>query len=476
VLFERTLRGLGIWGLLKRRLPGRSSQARYSSAEAGYALIAGLLLGGRGLSAAEGLREDEEAARIFGLSGAVAEEATMNRALGEMGGLGARSLETDYEAAGRCLAALTLFGEERARPRLRRVVPENPERASEESEGALAALTADVARACLKALPHAVAKACGFWIRFGDGTDLEVEGRCFDAARVGKDGRRQLRLVGVRLGPITVAEQLCEGTRDEGRTLPGVVRRAEALTREMAGKRGRVLDLLDSAYLEKDVLEELGRNRNWRFIVGANQMRPTLIRLAEEQPEAIWANTGPDARRGWRRSEVGVFSFRAEGWSETVTIVARRWEEEEELPGRWRYAFVATNLTTEDLPKSKVKRHGYGSVVWMLYGIKQGCENHLKTPLIDFGLHHPPSGRLGINQVYYALATVAANVAMVIRWRVTPPEDRGMRFWRIRQRYGQMAGVVVESGRCLLVRLAGGSIDPARQRKWLAAFAAAGGL
>lgn len=475
MLVERTMRRLGIWGLLKRRLPARSPASWYSSVEGAYSLVAGLVLEGRGICAAEGLRDDPEVARIFGLSGAVPEEATMERVLEDLAGLEPRTRAEAYAPAGPCLARLGLFGEERKGPRLRRVVPETPERASAVSLEAMAGLTGAVARACLRALPQRIVKACGFWIRFGDGTNLEVEGHCFDAARRGPEGKKQLRTVDVRLGPITIAEDLGEGNRDEGKTLPLVLRQAEPLTREIVGV-GRVLDLLDSAYFEKAVMEELGRNPSWRFIVGANEQRVKLTAMAEEQPEAIWQETGGDAGRGWRRSQVCVFAHQPEGWPERVTIVARRWEKAEELPGLWDYAFVGTNLTAEDLPKSRVKKHGYGPAVWRLYDIKQGCENHFKTPLIDFGLHHPPSSRLGLNQVYYALATVAVNVAMVIRYRVMPGKDRGMRFWRLRQRYLRLAGIVTENARTLLVRLAGGVLPAARQKLWLEAFATAGRL
>ena len=110
----------------------------------------------------------------------------------------------------------------------------------------------------------------------------------------------------------------------------------------------------------------------------------------------------------------------------------------------------------------------------MLYGTKQGRENHYKTPLIDFGLHHPPSGRLGINQVFYAIASAVANVAMVIRYRVLQGKDRGMTFWRFRERYIRIAGRLVEGGRRLIVRLAGACVDAARQVLWEEAFHEAG--
>jgi len=131
------------------------------------------------------------------------------------------------------------------------------------------------------------------------------------------------------------------------------------------------------------------------------------------------------------------------------------------------------NLCAADLPKSRVKEYGFGRYLWMLYGTKQGRENHYKTPLEDFGLHHPPSGRLGINQVFYTLAVAASNLAMVIRYRVAKGEDRGITFWRFRERYVRLAGLLVRGARTLTARLFGAGLEARFQALWSAAFAEA---
>lgn len=142
----------------------------------------------------------------------------------------------------------------------------------------------------------------------------------------------------------------------------------------------------------------------------------------------------------------------------------------------WHYSFFATNLEPGDLPKSRVSRFGYGQYVRMLYGTKQGREVHYQTALDDFGLHHPPSGRLGIDEVFFALVVAAVNVAMVIRYRVLKGEDRGMRFWRFRERYVRLAGRVQRAAATLTCVLFGASVDAAFQTLWLSAFAEAGRL
>jgi hypothetical protein len=422
------------------------------------------------------LREDGLAAEVFGLGGGVASTPTVYRVMCELAGLAERKAAACYEASGPALPALDMFGRARRPARRRRVVPERPEGASEERAAALGAFTRQWAVRCVQAVSQDVARLHGWWVAFGDATDLEVEGDCFDAAVMGREGKKVMRWQTVALGPILVAQRLQEGNVDEGRSMPGLLGEAAEAVRAVAGAKGRVLWLMDAAYLERAVVAALSAHRNWDFIIGANQQRRVLQRLAEERPASEWRETGADARRGWRRTQVCCFVHRPEGWPEPVTIVGRRWIEEGEIEGAWRYAFVATRIEPGALPKGLREKYGYASAIWMLYGTKQGRENHYKTALRDFGLHHPPSCRLGVNQAFYALAVAAVNVAMVMRYRVVPGADRGLAFWRLRERYFRIAGYLVRGARRLTVRLSGLCVDALRQTLWEEAFAAAGRL
>jgi len=475
-LIERAMRRLGVRRILGAHLPGRSPQARYESAEAAWALIASLLLGGRGLCAAELLREDPLAAEIFGLGAGVPEEATMYRVVCELAGLDQRRREETYEKAGAIQPRLSIGGHLKSSPQLRRIVPSAPEAMAPERRAALREAEHALARRCHQSLLHQQTKLAGYTVVFGDGTDLEVQGRCFDAARIGREGERQLRWMTLMLGALMIGQELMAGNIDEAAPLVELVRHSAALIEELAGG-GRVLALLDSAFLEKSVLDVLAERR-WKFIIGANQWRAILMRLAEEQPaELVWKKTGPDAARRWSESEVGVFIHQAENWAHPVTIAARRWREEGELPGTpWHYAFIATNLDKADLPASLIKNHGYARALWALYSTKQGREEHYKTALADLGLHHPPSGRLGVSQAFYALGAMAYNLAMVLRYRVVPNEEEAMRLWRMRQCYFALAGYLVRTGRRLIVRLAGASVHAQRQVLWERAWARAGAL
>ena len=87
----------------------------------------------------------------------------------------------------------------------------------------------------------------GWTVLFGDGSDLQVDGRCFDAADHRRDGEKILRWMTRRVGPVLVDQQLMAGNADEGRSLPGMLRRARPLLAGAAGARSRLLALLDAA-------------------------------------------------------------------------------------------------------------------------------------------------------------------------------------------------------------------------------------
>lgn len=474
VLIEKTMRTLGLRRLIAEHLPSRGRDAQFSMSEGAYAQIAAMLVGGRGIGAAQCLREDKMAAEVFGLEKGAPSPATAYRILCDMSGLSERKESDVYEASGRRLPALDLLGQERQVPKTRRIVPEEPEQAKAEWLARQRAFLAANARRCHKSLPSRHTRLHGWAVVFGDASDAEVEGNCFDAARMGRDGERVIRWMTLMLGPLIVAQELVAGNCDEGLAMPALLDSAKETIGEMTG-RGKVLGLFDAAYFEKQVLERLDA-MGWDFIVCANQQRNVLTRLAGQLPELVWSATGSDAARGWAESQVSCFTHLPEGWSAPVTIVARRWREEGELPGVWHHAFLATRIEPSELPSQLRRKHGYSSAIWMLYGTKQGREKHYKTPLRDHGLHHPPSCRLGVNQAFYTIGAAASNIAMVLRYAVVEKSERGIELWRLRERYVRIAGYLVRTAHTLTVRLSGVCVDALRQTLWQQAFAAAGRL
>jgi len=470
-LVEKVLRSLDISRIIKKHLPKRSDAALYSTEGIVSGVIGSLLVGGRGIGAMEIFRNDPLLSKIFGFDKSAPSPPTVYRMLCELSGLVERNIEDVYETAkGPVHPKLDMFGQEKTEPSLRRIVPETPEKALEENIDSLKTFESKIAIQCGKRLPTSSLCTNHWYTIFGDATDLEVDGQCFDAARIGRDGKKILRWQTLMLGGILVAQQLHEGNIDEGISMPRLIEDARKVVREIIGANKSVLTLLDAAYFEKQVLDLLSFTNHWDFIACANQQRRCLERIAQERPENQWEDSGADAARGWSCSQVCCFTHEPQGWSAPVTIIARRWQTEGEITGIWHYSFIATRIEPGAMPKKLIEKYGYCEALWMLYSTKQGHENHYKTALRDLGLHHPPSCRLGINQAFYAIASAAANIAMVLRYRVVPKSERGITLWRLRELYFRISGRIRRGSRYIHIILSGGNVCAKRQVLWRAAF------
>src|SRR5690606_12580735 len=122
-----------------------SRSGDYSSEEIALQVIAGLLCGGKGFQATTILSHDAELARIFGIN-EVASDSTVYRSMCDFAGLKQRSLSENYVPAGTHLPALDMFGNPATTPRLKRVVPCEPEAMSEECANNLHALLTRMAK------------------------------------------------------------------------------------------------------------------------------------------------------------------------------------------------------------------------------------------------------------------------------------------------------------------------------------------
>ena len=470
VLVERVIRRLGLRKLMDRFLPERSGQ--YSSAEICDQLVAGLLCGGKGFQAAETLRRDRSLRRIFGHEN-VAEEATVWRAICDMAGLKQRSFADTYKPAGAVQPSLDLQGNETKPTAHHRIVADTPEAMPDERRRMLGDLAGQVAVRCAQALANRDLRLAGFVPVHGDGTALEVTGDCFDAARTDYKGNKSLQLMTLAAGPVYIGQRLLPGASDEGTALADLLKTSGKTVGKIA-PTASVLALLDAAFAEKDVVEQL-IDLKWNYIICANQQRQLLERLASEITEPEWTSTGADAGRKWSASGVATMSHLPQDWSQVQKVIVRRYRQADELEATWHYSFLYTDLTERMLPKKQIKHYGFAQYIWMLYSTKQGRENTYKTWLSDLGGHNPASGRLGASEMMCYMQAIAANIHAVISQRVMPKQEKGIRHWRFVRDYIRLAGrLVMESGKTLVVKLAGADIAEKARRWWLEAYAATG--
>jgi len=391
-LVERLAHRTRLWSDARREMPRRTrTGAGYDSTTVLAAMIHGLLSGSRGTYAAEPLREDEALKRLVGLEAGVPEEATVWRTLGQWA-----------EAGG----AAALGGLQRRQ--CRRLIDKTT----------LGAMRVE-----------------GFTPIFIDATWLEVgretkfEGaKCFD-------GSAKLMLSTMWVGPYLVGQRFAregEGELTASLDLVGPAWRDVVRPVKLDAS---VLFLADSLYGNDTALKRFESCKGARYVVGARGLAE-IERVAAEQPEVLWQDTGADERRGWAESALCVHTFQAAPWDRARTAVTRRWRREGEF--LFHYASVLTNLEPTDARVVKMTREhkiGFAQAVYRLYDHKQAMENQFKEALSDLGLHHPPCAELARNEVFYAVAALALNLAVGVRRIALGGAERSMRLWRLRREF-----------------------------------------
>ncbi len=472
-IIERVIRRIGLRKFLNKHLPKRNG--KYSMATIVEQIMVGLLHKGRGFQATEPLRQDPQVAEVFGYED-VADDATVCRATCELADLPKRTLDDAYVPVKHQQPRIDMQGNEKKKRGYRRAVPEQPEAMPEQRQKELETMLLENARLIAQRLPARTFRVAGGMVPITiDGSSLEVRGRCFDAARRNRNGDQSLELMALRVGPVYLSARVVEGASDEGRAMPEFISSTHSTVRDMVGRKP-LLYMIDSAGAEKNIIDAVDAVPNAHYLIGANQNRVKLTQMAMAMPEHVWTSIGPDELRGISEAQVCVMVHKPQDWTHAQNVIVKRWRTSDEYPGApWRYAFIYTDLERKDLPLDRLKKYGFEAYCWMLYDTKQGHENHFKTLLSDFGVHHPVSGRLGATQAFSIISAIASNLYVCVQG-ILPKPDRRIRLDRFLQYYVRLSAKLVRSANRLLVRLAGGSVDPTRKERWQAAFASAGKL
>lgn len=463
-LMERLNQRIGLTTTLTQFLPPRSGE--YSSAIVANQVILGLLAGGRGLSCGEVLLQDPVLSQGLGFP-SVAEESTVGRVLAELAGLQPRKAEDWYVSHTNSTPDLLLSGSEPTR-RLGKRQVKDIEFADPQRLRCIELAREQVLLKLLRRCP----KECLRWGRwvpiFGDGNQLEVTGKCFDAARKDRNGNLSEHLAFTTIGPFFAAAELRPGTQDEGLGMPVLLQRTTDLLQAATLGQESWLFLLDSAFGEKQVLEQLHLFPKARYLVGVNGQRNILERLCQEQPASQWVHE-PRPAPWLEEASYCTFYYQAKEWKAKETVVAIRYREKGDiLP---KFTFLLSNLTRKDIRRDRARLHtsSYEATLWAMYRYKQGMENYQKPAVSDLGLHHPPSGRFGINQIFYNLALLAYNLGTFLSRCALPQEYRGMRLWRMRNILFRLAGRITVHARTTTIHLAT-AVRPWIQKLWADIF------
>jgi len=420
VLAERLASRLRFWTTLEKHLPHR---AGFDWMTIIKSMVSGLLTGAQGTYATQDLREDAALLSLLDLEGAP-EEATVWRATKGLG---------EMQRSG--------------------LLPQVQLRWTHNI----------LAKANRKDLLR-----YGFFPVFADGSLLEGSRRR-EATKYIKDKGEGLVWSTVFAGPLVAAQRLAEEGEGEEtcvrEMLAGVVDSVLCPLR----LRRLALVLADSLHGDGPTLSEIER-LCLHYIVGANKLTATAKALSE-QPATLWLETGPDASRGWSRSDVCVCWIQCGDWDKKRTLVGRRWMREGEMI--WNYSGVMTDLEESDVAHvMQARRVDYAQAIWHLYDMKMGMETNYQDLLSDLNLHHPPCQEIVRNAGFYAVATLAHTLARAVDLiggqnpergsrarknggRRKSPRPRGMRLWRLRRRLFSLPGRVATHARVLKITLLG---------------------
>ena len=399
---------LGVWRLCRELVPARrdASQGFEVTAVLGC-LVHGLLSGGRGLSATEPLRGDEPLLKVLGVGRSPSAE-TVEEVVKYLG-------------------------------------------AHADGPSGLQRLLARVCRDLVSRERRCDLERDGFVTCFADGSHLETQGNNFEAKTYHTGKGWGLDYCGVCVGPYLVASTFARAGEGEQkaveRLLPGAIGFLE-----QTGLRARALMLMDSLYGNQSTLSLLEREgHEVRYVVGANGLRRVADTLAD-MPDSQWRRVAPV--RGWKRTEVCSFWLQCEDWPVKRRCVGRRsWREGDMLPHHFG---IVTSLERDDERVRRMMTRDsicFEQALWRLYDTKQAQENLWKDPLIDLGLHHPPCARLSANEVFYAVAALAANLATGVRRLALEGPQRSMRLWRFRRELIDVAATVMRHARQVVVKL-----------------------
>lgn len=416
-LVEKTASRLSVWSFAQRQLPAR--RGSYNRLAIAKGAVAGFLSGSRGSALLEAVGQDDALLRDMGIEDLPGEKVFCDD--------------------------LKRFG-------------------SSEVLAALNKTTAHAARRALSKIePEEVQIEHGFIPLFGDGTLLE--------GSPNREGTKYIKEKGNGLmwgtwmfGPMVAGQHLCaegEGEyRAQGCTRSDVLRQVI----DPLGWRSRTLVLMDSLHGDGPTLRWL-EEENLYGIIGGNKLDAVKQRL-EALSDTGWQGVpSGKMQKGFVEEQVCAVYIRCEGWGQKRRLVGKRFKRDGDL--MWNYSGVFCNIPPVRLGTREETDMDYQLKVWKLYSLKMGMEDRFKDLLIDLAGHRPPCQGLEKNRGYYALLSLAHNLARAVdliggaqRRRALRKQgkrlNQRMRIATLRRHLFALPGFIAVHARKATIRLIGG--------------------
>jgi len=243
---------------------------------------------------------------------------------------------------------------------------------------------------------------------FFDDTQIEVDGRHFEGARINYEGNRALSWQNLFYGP-WLLDGILDGAADVSEHLPVLLDehqhrwegRASYFYADSGSSAGKYLNRMERAGFS-------------RWSISYNKWTDKLDLSAAELPESQWSALPPvgqpQEQYAWVKHQPGE----CEQVQQFATV---RWKGEGDL--MWRYAYRVCRPGDNDSPQGVCERHR----------LKGAKEQAFSEVLSGLDLHHPPCESLIANQAFYAIAMLAYNILITLKILDLPDDAQS---WRIR--------------------------------------------
>jgi len=309
----------------------------------------------------------------------------------------------------------------------------------------------------------------GFIPLFGDGSLLEGSSRR-EGTKYIKEKGSGLMWGAWMLGPMVAAQHLCaEGEGEKSALINSLDDLLSQVVNPLQWK-SRVLVMMDSLHGDGPTLDRLEQER-LRYVIGANKLKEAKERL-QNMPEDQWTDVPEKHRtKGYIEEQTCTAYIQCDEWKKKRIIFGKRFRRDGDLV--WHYTGIFSNITPARIGCQSQLDQPYSLIIWKLYSLKMGMEDRLKDLLLDLAGHKPPCQALEKNRGYYALLSLAHNLARALDLIGGTQHRRAqkrkgkkiaarMRISTLRRHLFSLPGFITVHARKASVKLIGGGTDNLR--------------
>jgi len=272
-----------------------------------------------------------------------------------------------------------------------------------------------------------------------DPTLIEAEKRDAQMTYEGFKGYRPV-VATLKENGLAIAYQFREGNDNGGRV--EIIQKAFQNLPE--GKEIREV-LLDSEYYSNEVMEYLTQREGVQWVIAADK-DSSILKAIEAIPCEEWKAfktsdgmmTDREIAETVHTTNRGEVAFR---------LIVLRWKEMQGdlFEDTYSYYCIASNITDR----------GSEELVWR-YNQRAHIENHIKEIKSGFGMERLPSGDFRANAVYFGIGIMTYNLFLAQKILTMPEEWQAKTIKSVRWLLMEVAGKLIEHGRCVILKIAVG--------------------